>query len=330
MMKLPRRQFLHLAAGAAALPTISRIANAQAYPTKPITLIVPAAAGGPTDTIARVVAQVMSTSLGQQIVIENVGGAGGTIAIGRAAHADADGYTLLICHVQLASTATLYRTLSYDAKSAFAPIGLITDAPMTIIGRSDLPPNSLAELINYVKAQGTKVTMANAGIGSASHLCGMLFMAAVQKRVTAVPYRGTGPVMTDLLGNQIDLTCDQVTNTSGPILAKKVKAYAITTKARLETLPDLPTADEAGLPGFEFGIWHGLFAPKRTPAAVLQRLSQALRIALKDAELQKHFAEINTLPIADDRAQPEILQKLLLSEIDRWAEIIKSMGEYAD
>jgi tripartite-type tricarboxylate transporter receptor subunit TctC len=181
-----------------------------------------------------------------------------------------------------------------------------------------------------VKAQGTKVTMANAGIGSASHLCGMLFMAAVQKRVTAVPYRGTGPVMTDLLGNQIDLTCDQVTNTSGPILAKKVKAYAITTKARLETLPDLPTAEEAGLPGFEFGIWHGLFAPKRTPAAVLQRLSQALRIALKDAELQKHFAEINTLPIADDRAQPEVLQKLLLSEIDRWAEIIKSMGEYAD
>jgi tripartite-type tricarboxylate transporter receptor subunit TctC len=329
-MDIARRKFLALTTGAAALPAVLGVANAQAYPTKPITLFVPAAAGGPTDTIARVVAQVMSTSLGQQIVIENVGGAGGTIAIGRAAHAGADGYTLLICHVQLASTATLYRTLSYDAKSAFAPIGLITDAPMTIIGRPDLPPNSLAELISYVKAQGTKVTLANAGIGSASHLCGMLFMAAIQRRVTAVPYRGTGPVMTDLLGNQIDLTCDQVTNTSGPILAKKVKAYAITTKARLATLSDLPTAEEAGLPGFEFGIWHGLFAPKRTPASVVQKLSQALRVALKDADLQKHFAEINTLPIAYDRAQPEVLQKLLLSEIDRWAEIIKSMGEYAD
>jgi tripartite-type tricarboxylate transporter receptor subunit TctC len=329
-MPLVRRQFLRLATGAAVLPAFPRIAEAQTYPARPITLIVPAAAGGPTDTVARVVAQSMSVFLGQQIVIENVGGAGGTIGMGRAAHADPDGYTLLICHVQLASTATLYRALSYDAKSAFAPVGLITDAPMTIIGRPDLPPNSLSELINYVRAQGTKVTMANAGIGSASHLCGMLFMAAIQKRVTAVPYRGTGPVMTDLLGNQIDLTCDQVTNTSGPISAKKVKAYAITTKARLAALPDLPTAEEAGLPGFEFGIWHGLFAPKRTPPAVVQRLLEALRVALKDAELRKHFAEINTLPIAEDRVQPEVLQKLLLSEIDRWAEIIKSTGEYAD
>jgi tripartite-type tricarboxylate transporter receptor subunit TctC len=329
-MKLPRRQFLRLVAASAAALPVSRNAKAQAYPARPITLIVPAAAGGPTDTIARIVAQVMSMSLGQQIVIENVGGAGGTIAIARAAHADADGYTLLICHVQLASTAALYRRLSYDAKSAFAPIGLITDAPMTIIGRPNLPPNSLPELIDYVRDRGARVTMANAGIGSASHLCGMLFMAAIQKRLTAVPYRGTGPVMTDLLGNQIDLTCDQVTNTSGPILAGKVKAYAITTNARLETLPDLPTVRESGLPGLEFGIWHGLFAPKKTPPTVVQTLSDALRLALKDPDLRRHFSEISTLPMADDKAVPEVLQKLFLSEIDRWAEIIKSMGEYAD
>jgi tripartite-type tricarboxylate transporter receptor subunit TctC len=329
-VKLPRRRFLHLAAGAAALPALSRIAGAQAYPARPITMIVPAAAGGPTDTVARITAQVMSTALGQQIIIENVGGAGGTIAIARAAHAEPDGYTLLICHVQLATTATLYRTLSYDTKSAFAPIGLVTDAPMTIIGRPDLEPNSLRELVEYVKERGTKVTFANAGIGSASHLCGMLFMAAAQKRLTGVPYRGTGPVMTDLLGKQIDLTCDQVTNTSGPILAKQVKAYAITTKTRLDSLPNLPTAEEAGLKGFEFGIWHGIFAPRGTPAAVVQKLSGALKLALKDPGLLKRFNDINTLPITSDRAEPEVLRKLLLSEIDRWAEIIKSTGEYAD
>jgi tripartite-type tricarboxylate transporter receptor subunit TctC len=329
-MKLPRRQFLHLAAGVAALPAMPRIARAQTYPARPITMIVPAAAGGPTDTVARITAQVMSMALGQQLVIENVGGAGGTIGITRAAHAEPDGYTLLICHVQLATTATLYRKLSYDAKSAFAPIGLVTDAPMTIIGRPDLEPNSLRELIEYVKERGAKVTIANAGIGSASHLCGMLFMNAAQRRLTAVPYRGTGPVMTDLLGKQIDLTCDQVTNTSGPILAKQVKAYAITTKARLDALPDLPTAQESGLKGFEFDIWHGMFAPKGTPAAVVQKLSGTLRLALKDPGLLKRFNEINTLPISDDRAAPEVLQNLLLSEIDRWAEIIKSTGEYAD
>lgn len=329
-MKFPRRRFLHLAAATAVVPAVTRIARAQIYPSRPITMVVPAAAGGPTDTIARITAQAMSTALGQQIVIENVGGAGGTIGITRVAHAEPDGYTLLICHVQLATTATLYRTLSYDAKSAFAAIGLVSDAPMTIIGRPDLEPNSLRELIEYIKERGAKVTFGNAGIGSASHLCGMLFMAAAQKRLTAVPYRGTGPVMTDLLGKQIDLTCDQVTNTSGPILAKQVKAYAITTKARLDALPGLSTAEESGLRGFEFGIWHGIFAPKGTLPAVVQKLSGALRAALRDPGLLKRFNEINTLPIMDDRAAPEVLQKLLLSEIDRWAEIINSTGEYAD
>jgi tripartite-type tricarboxylate transporter receptor subunit TctC len=218
-------------------------AAAQDYPARAITIIVPAAAGGPTDAISRITAQGMSKQLGQQITIENLGGAGGTLGTTRAARAEPDGYTLLIYHVGLATAATLYRKLAYDTRTAFAPVGLISDAPMTFIARTDLEPNSLTELIAYLKARaGTPkpVTFGNAGIGSASHLCGMLFHAETKAPFTAVPYRGTGPVMNDLIGKQIDMSCDQATNTTNPILAKQVKAYAVTTKARLSSLPDLP------------------------------------------------------------------------------------------
>jgi tripartite-type tricarboxylate transporter receptor subunit TctC len=321
---------MHFLVIVAALMSVIGLASAQDYPARPITIIVPAAAGGPTDTISRITAQAMSKFLGQQMTIENAGGAGGTLGTGRAVRAEPDGYTLLIYHVGLSTAATLYRRLPYDTRSAFAPIGLVTDAPMTIIGRSDLEPNSLQELIAYLKRPGTKPTFGNAGIGSASHLCGMLLMSQTQVQVTAVPYRGTAPVMNDLIGKQIDTSCDQATNTTGPILDKRVKAYAVTTKSRLSSLPDLPTANEAGLKDFELAVWHGVFAPKGTPPAIVQKLSAALKAALKDPDLVRRFNDINTVPVSEDRATPEAAQHTLVSEIDRWAPIIKTAGEYAD
>lgn len=304
--------------------------SAQDYPTRPITLLVPFAAGGATDTVARVTAQSMSKTLGHPIVIENALGAGGTIAATRASRAEPDGYTLLIHHIGISTAATLYRSLPYDTKTAFSPIGIVTFAPMTIIARSDLAPNDLRELVSYIKTNGDKMTFGNAGIGAASHLCGMLFMIAVDKQIQAIPYKGNAPVMNDLMAKQIDLTCDQTTNTTQPILAKLVKSYAITTKKRLASLPDLPTADEAGLKGFEVSAWHGIYAPKGTPDAIVQKLSKALQAALKDPDLVKRFGDINTDPVSQDEATPKALKTLLDSEIDRWAPIIKSTGQFAD
>jgi len=315
---------------AAALLLALNPAAAQDYPTKPITIVVPAAAGGPTDTISRVSALSLGKLLGQQILIENVGGAGGTIGTTRAARAEPDGYTLLIYHVGLATAATLYRNLPYDTRQAFTSIGLLTDAPMTIIARNDYEPNTLKELVDHLKKPGVKASMGNAGVGSASHLCGMLFLSETKVQVTTVPYRGTAPVMNDLIGKQIDLSCDQATNTTGPILGKQVKGYAVTTKARLKSLPDLPTADEAGLKGFELGVWHGLFAPKGLPPAIVAKLSTALRTALKDPDLVKRLNDINTEPMSDEKATPAAAERMLLSEIDRWAPIIKASGQYAD
>ena len=303
---------------------------AQEYPTRPITLLVPFAAGGATDTVARVTAQSMSKLLGQPITIENALGAGGTIAATRASRAEPDGYTLLIHHIGISTAATLYRNLSYDTKTAFSPIGIVTFAPMTIIARPDLAPNNLRELISYIKTNGDKMTFGNAGIGAASHLCGMLFMIAVDKQIQAIPYKGNAPVMNDLMAKQIDLTCDQTTNTTQPILAKFVKSYAITTKKRLASLPDLPTADEAGLKGFEVSAWHGIYAPKGTPDAIIQKLSNALQAALKDPDLVKRFGDINTDPVSQEEATPKALKNLLDSEVDRWAPIIKSTGQFAD
>jgi tripartite-type tricarboxylate transporter receptor subunit TctC len=314
---------------AAALLVAAGSAAAQDYPARPITIVVPAAAGGPTDTISRVTAQAMTKLLGQQILIENVGGAGGTIGTGRVVRAAPDGYTLLIFHVGLATAATLYRQLPYDTKQAFAPVGLITDAPMTIIARSDFAPNTLGELIPHLKSR-EKTTIGNAGVGSAAHLCGMLFMSETKLQLTTVPYRGTAPVMNDLIGKQIDMACDQATNTTGPILGKQIKAYAVTTKARLKTLPDIPTADEAGLKDFELNIWHGLFAPKGTPPAIVQKLSTVLKTALEEPEVVKRFNDISTEPVAENRATPDAAQRTLVREIDRWAPIIKAAGQYAD
>lgn len=313
-----------------ALALTGTTASAQNYPTKPITMLVPFAAGGATDTVARVTAATMSKILGQTIIIENATGAGGTIAAARAARAEPDGYTILIHHIGISTAATLYRKLPYDTKTAFAPIGLVTNAPMTIIARPNLPPNTLAELITYIKANGDKMTFGNAGLGAASQLCGLMFMNAIDKQVLAVPYKGNGPVMNDLIAGQIDLTCDQTTNTTGPINAKLVKSYAITTKTRLSSMPDLPTADEAGLKGFEAGAWHGIYAPKGTPDEVVQKLAKTLQDSLRDPELIKRFHDINTDPVPLDQATPDALKKQLDSEVDRWAPIIKASGQFAD
>jgi tripartite-type tricarboxylate transporter receptor subunit TctC len=315
---------------AVALAMISSTALGQSYPNRPITMLVPFAAGGPTDTVARVTAQSMSKLVGQPIIIENALGAGGTIAATRASRAEPDGYTLLIHHIGMATAATLYRKLAYDTKTAFAPIGLVTNAPMTVIGRPDLPPNTLAELVAYIKTNGDKMTFGNAGLGAASHLCGMLFMRAVDKQILAVPYKGNGPVMNDILAKQIDLTCDQTTNTTGPIAAKLVKSYAITTKSRLASMPDLPTADEAGLKDFEVAAWHGLYAPKGTPDDIVRKLSRTLQEALLDLELVTRFNDINTEPVPQDEATPEALKIKLISEVDRWAPIIRETNQFAD
>lgn len=326
-----KHKFLKSVAGLAMFASAFAFAFAQTpYPTKPITMIVPFAAGGPTDTVARLVAQSMTNTLKQTVLVENVGGAGGTIGAARVAKSAPDGYTLFLHHIGQSTAPSLYRKLSYNAVDDFEPIGLITDVPMTFIARGDFPAKDLKELLAYVKANKTKVTYANAGIGSASHLCGMLFMTAIDTELTTVPYKGTGPAMNDLLGGQVDFMCDQTTNTTSQIKGGKIKAYAVTTKTRVPSLPNLPTMNEAGLPGFEVAVWHGLYAPKGTPKPIIDKLEHALQVALKDPTVKQRFADLGTEPVAENRATPEALRAHLKAEIAKWAPIIKKAGVYAD
>ncbi|HEV8722967.1 MAG TPA: tripartite tricarboxylate transporter substrate binding protein BugD [Candidatus Binatia bacterium] len=304
--------------------------GAQEYPTKVITMVVPFAAGGPTDTVARLIGVPMTKSLKQQVIVENVGGAGGTIAANRVAKAAPDGYTILIHHIGMSTAPALYRKLPYNPMTDFEPIGLINEVPMTLVAKKDFPAKDLKELIAYVKANKTKVNYANAGLGAASHLCGMLFMTAIQTDVTTVPYGGTAPAMNDLLGGQVDFMCDQTTNTTSQIKAGKIKVYGVTTKKRVPSLPDVPTMDEAGLKGFEVSIWHALYAPKGTPKPVIDKLTKALQEALKDGTVKQRFGELGTEPVAENRATPEAHRAHLKAEIDRWGPIIKKAGVYAD
>jgi tripartite-type tricarboxylate transporter receptor subunit TctC len=305
-------------------------AYAQEYPTRPITVVVPFSAGGPTDTLTRNLGQSMSKQLKQQIIIDNTVGAGGTIGAAKVARAKPDGYTLLVYHIGMSTAPALYRRLQFDPLKDFQPIGLISDVPMTLIASTKLPPNNLKELIAYVKANKDKVAYGNAGLGAASHLCGLLFMRAIQTDLNTIPYKGTAPALTAMLGNEIQLMCDQTTNTTGHIESKKVKVYAVTTKTRLKTLPDVPTMHEAGLKDFEIAIWHGLYAPRGTPKPVVDTLVKALQAALKDPALVQNLAKLATEPVEQERATPEALQKHLKAEIDRWGPIIKAGGVYAD
>ena len=304
--------------------------KAQEYPTKVVTMVVPFTAGGPTDTVARLVAVPMTKTLKQQVIIENVGGAGGTIAANRVAKAAPDGYTILIHHIGMSTAPALYRKLPYNPMTDFEPIGLINEVPMTLVAKKDFPAKDLKELIAYVKANKNKVNYANAGLGAASHLCGMLFMTAIETDVTTVPYSGTAPAMNDLLGGQVDFMCDQTTNTTRQIKGEKIKVYGVTTKKRVSSLPNVPTMDEAGLKGFEVSVWHALYAPKGTPKPVIDKLTKALQDALRDSTVKQRFGDLGTEPIAEDRATPAALRAHLKAEIDRWAPIIKKAGVYAD
>ncbi len=304
-------------------------AHAQ-YPTKPISILVPFAAGGPTDTVARVMAQAMTKPMGQTLVVENKPGAGGTIAAEYVAKANPDGYTVLLHHIGMSTAPALYRTLRFNSIDSFEPIGLIADVPMTLVARPGFPAKDMKELLAYLKANKAKVTYANAGIGSASHLCGMLFMSAIETDLTTVPYKGTGPAMNDLLGGQVDFMCDQTTNTTAQIKSGKIHAYGVTTKTRVASLKDIPTLDEQGLKGFEVAVWHGMYAPKGTPKAVVDKLVSGLQEALRDPTVKTRFNDLGTDPIAQDKATPAGLRTHLKAEIDKWTPLIKKAGVYAD
>jgi tripartite-type tricarboxylate transporter receptor subunit TctC len=301
-------------------------AGAEGYPDREIAFIVPFSAGGPTDTVTRLVAEPMSAKLGQQIVVRNVEGAGGTVAAGEVANADGDGYTVLMHHIGMSTAPALYPNLAYKPLEDFKTVGLVTTVPMTIVARKDFEPNTLQELVTYVKANADKVTYANAGIGAASQLCGLLIEKEMGVDVTEVPYDGTGPALTDLVGGQVDFMCDQTTNTAGQIKADKVKAYAVTTPERVEALPDLPTTAEAGLEGVEIGVWHGVYVPAETPDDVVAKITDALAAALTDQAVVAKLAELGAPPAPAADVTPEAHRQKLQEQIDLWAPIIKESG----
>ena len=304
--------------------------SAQNYPARTINLIVPFAAGGPSDALARLVAQSMSATLGQQVAIENVTGAGGTLGAAKGAQSRPDGYTMLLAHIGQSASVTLYRKLPYDPVGAFDAIGLIAEVPMVVVGRKDLPPKDIGELIGFIKANKDKVTYGNGGVGSASHFCGLLFMSAVQAEMTTVSYRGSGPAMLDVLGGRVDLLCDQTTTTTSHMRSGTIKGYAVTMKARVPAAPELPTLSEAGLRDFDLSVWYGLVVPKGTPKPIADQLSAALRAAISDATVVKRLAEFGAQPVSPDRATPDTFAAFLRADVAKWAPVIKAAGVYAD
>jgi tripartite-type tricarboxylate transporter receptor subunit TctC len=327
---LTTRPVLVLAFAAALVAGTAPAPAQQAYPARPITIVVPAAAGGPTDAVARLIAEAMARPLGQQVVVENQGGAGGTIGMARVAKAAPDGYTLAVWHIAQATAPALYDNLRYNVIDDFDSIGRITDVPMTIVGKATLEPKDAAELITWVKQKQDSATYAHAGIGSAAHLCALLFLDALKVRMTAVSYRGTGPAMTDLLGGQFDLLCDQTTTTTNQIKEGKIKGYAATTRARLAVLPNLPTLDEAGLKGFEVTAWHAMWAPKGLPADAVAKLNAALQAALKDPKVIERLAALGTEPVPPEQATPAALKAQLQAEVAKWGPVIKAAGAKGD
>jgi tripartite-type tricarboxylate transporter receptor subunit TctC len=300
------------------------------YPSRPITMIVPFAAGGPTDTVGRLIAEPMTRVLGQQVLVENVGGAGGTLGAARVAKADPDGHTILLYHIGQATSVSLYRKLPYDPAADFTPVGRVTDVPMTLVTRPDMQASSVGDLLSHIAKNKDDVTLVNAGVGSASHLCGMVLMKALGAPMTTIPYKGTAPAMTDLIGGRVDVMCDQSTNTSGQIKSGNIKAYGVTVNKRLASLPDLPTLAESGLDGFEVSIWHGIWAPKGTPASVVSKLETALQAALKDPVVIQRFADLGTEPVPLEQATPTALDSHLKAEIERWKPIVQAAGVFAD
>lgn len=301
-------------------------ASAQTYPDRPITLIVPYAAGGPSDVLGRLIGQSLSQSLGQTVLIENVGGAGGTTGAARAARAAPDGYTILVHHLALAAAATLYRNLSYDTVKDFEPIGLINQGPFVIVSKTGLEAKTIAEFVEHVKKTGRGMSFGTAGVGSGSHLCNMMLQSQLGVKFNEIPYRGTGPAMNDLVAGQLDALCDQTTNSIPQIQGNRIRAYAVTALQRVEQLPSLPTLHESGLPNFEVTVWHALYAPRGTPAPIVQRLNAALEVALKDATVLKRFADLGTTPFPAGQRGPAEARARLESEVAKWRRVITESG----
>ena len=302
------------------------------YPDKPISIVVPFAAGGPTDVVARSLAQAMGSQLKGSMIVENVGGAGGTIGAGKVARAPGDGYTLLFHHIGMSTAPTLYRKLDYKPLEDFIPIGAVVDVPMTIIAKPTMAAANAKDLLAFIRANKDKINLANAGVGSASHLCGLLLQNAMKTELTTVPFSGTGPAMTALLGGNVDLMCDQTTNTTAQIEAGKLKAYAVTTMKPLTTpaLSKLPTLDSQGLKGFNVSVWHAMYAPKGTPKPVLDMVNTALKNALKDPEFIKRQEALGAVIVTDNRTNPADHKRFVEAEINKWGPAIKAAGQYAD
>lgn len=305
-------------------------ASAQTYPSKPISLIVPFAAGGPTDVLARTLAASMTKNLGQTVVVENRLGAGGTVAAAAVSKANPDGYTFLIHHNGMATAPTLYRKLPYNVQNDFTYVSLLADVPMTLLGRKTLPPNNMVEFIAYAKKEGDKINLANAGLGAVSQLCGTLLQQALGVGFTAIPFSGTGPAMTALLGGQLDVLCDQTTQTLPQIKADKVKLYGVTTAERLSALPDTPTLRESGLKDFEIVVWHGIYGPKGIPPEVVARFNDAVKAALKDPAVIEKIKDLGAVIVPESKQNPAALQAWLNSEITKWGPLLKAAGQYAD
>lgn len=305
-------------------------AHSQVFPDKPVSLVVPFAAGGPTDVVARMIAIPMGKALGQAVLVENAVGAGGTVAATKVARAAPNGYTIFIHHMGMSTAPALYKKLAFDPLKDFEYIGQVVDVPMTLLARKDFPPANFTELQAYLKANGNKVSLANAGLGAVSHLCGLLFMSQVGVELTTIPYSGTGPAMNALLGGQVDLLCDQTTQTVPLIKDGRVKVYGVTSLNRLSALPNIPTLNEQGLKGFEVKVWHGMYAPRGTPAPVLEKLNAALKSAMQDPMVRQRLAELSSDIPPMDKISAAGLKTHLEAEIGKWGPVIKKAGIYAD
>nr|WP_234413794.1 tripartite tricarboxylate transporter substrate-binding protein [Ideonella sp. A 288] len=312
------------------MASLAGLASAQAWPARAVTLVVPFAAGGPTDVVARTLAGPIGKALGQPVAVENKVGLGGTLGAGHVMRAVPDGYTFLLHHSGMATAPALYRRLPYNPLTDFEPVSQVVDVPMTLIARKDVPAGSMAELQAHMKAKGDKVFIAHAGVGAASHLCSMVFQQAVGMDLTTMPYQGTAPAMSALLTGQVDLLCDQTTNTTPHLRTGLVRMIGVTTAQRVKTLPDSPTLAEQGLAGIDLVVWHGVYAPKGTPREAIDKFGAALRTALKDPAVLQRLAELGATPAADAKLSPEGLRSWLKQETDRWAPVIKAAGAYAD
>jgi tripartite-type tricarboxylate transporter receptor subunit TctC len=307
--------------------SVQGVALAQAdFPSKSVAMVVPFPPAGSTDVIGRLLAQTMGKHLGQSVLVENVGGAGGTIGSAKVARAAGDGYTLLFNNMAQASAPSLYAKLPFDPLVDFEPVGPLVEVPMILVARKNFPGDTLQAVFDYAKANPGKLNFATAGVGATTHLCEVLLQFSTGLKWTAVPYKGTGPALNDLLGGQVDVICDQPASTLGHIKSGNLKPIAVATKARLKSLPEVPTFEESGMPGFQLAVWHGLYASKGTPKPVIDKLSAALRQSLTDPAFTQRLQEMSGLVVPPEQATPDALRQLLKSEVDRWRNALRSAG----